>query len=35
VIASLDKSADTVVSGVSRLMREQGLGLKAVKKESD
>jgi transcriptional regulator len=35
VIASLEKSEDTAVSEVSRLMREQGLGLKAVKKESD
>ncbi|HME33697.1 MAG TPA: FMN-binding negative transcriptional regulator [Candidatus Sulfotelmatobacter sp.] len=32
VIASLAKSEDTEVSGVSRLMREQGLG---VKKESE
>jgi transcriptional regulator len=31
VIASLEKADDTAVSGVSRLMREQGLG---VKKES-
>ena len=35
VIASLDKSEDTLVSGVSQLMREQGLGLKTVKKEND
>ena len=35
VIASLEKSEDTAVSEVSRLMREQGLGLKAVKKEND
>jgi transcriptional regulator len=35
VIASLEKSADTAVSGVSQLMRERGLGLKAVKKEND
>ncbi len=32
VITSLEKSEDTAVSGVSRLMREQGLG---VKKESE
>jgi transcriptional regulator len=32
VIASLAKAEDTAVSGVSRLMREQGLG---VKKESE
>jgi transcriptional regulator len=32
VIASLSKATDTAVSGVSRLMREQGLG---VKKESE
>ena len=32
VIASLAKAEDTVVSGVSRMMREQGLG---VKKESE
>jgi len=35
VIASLEKSEDTAVSAVSRLMREQGLGLKTVKKEND
>jgi len=35
VIASLEKSEDTAVSGVSRLMREQGLGLRTLKKESD
>lgn len=28
VIASLDESSDTVVSGVAQLMREQGLGVK-------
>jgi transcriptional regulator len=28
VIASLEKAEDTVISGVSRLMREQGLGVK-------
>jgi predicted FMN-binding regulatory protein PaiB len=32
VIASLSHAEDTAVSGVSRLMREQGLG---VKKESE
>ena len=32
VITSLEKAEDTAVSGVSRLMREQGLG---VKKEHD
>jgi transcriptional regulator len=32
VIASLSKAGDTAVTGVSRLMREQGLG---VKKESE
>jgi len=31
VIASLEKSEDTVVSGVSRLMREQGLGVRENK----
>ena len=35
VIAALEKSDDTVVSGVSRLMREQGLGVGPVKKESE
>jgi transcriptional regulator len=35
VIASLEKSEDTAVSAVSRLMREQGLGLKTVDKEND
>jgi transcriptional regulator len=35
VIASLEKSQDTLVSGVSQLMREQGLGLKTVKNEND
>jgi transcriptional regulator len=35
MIASLEKSEDTSISGVSRLMREQGLGLRTVKKESD
>jgi transcriptional regulator len=35
VIASLEKAEDTVVSGVSRLMREQGLGLPPLKKESE
>jgi len=27
VIASLDKAEDTAVSGVARMMREQGLGV--------
>jgi transcriptional regulator len=35
VIASLEKSEDTAISGVSRLMREQGLGLRTAKKESE
>jgi len=35
VIASLEKSEDTVISGVSRLMREQGLGLDKTKKRSE
>ena len=35
VIASLEKAEDTVVSGVSRLMREQGLGVPTQKKESE
>jgi transcriptional regulator len=35
VIASLEKSEDTAVSAVSRLMREQGLGLPAKKKEGE
>jgi len=34
VIASLGKAEDTAVSGVSRLMREQGLGVGAVKREN-
>jgi transcriptional regulator len=34
VIASLGKAEDTAVSGVSRLMREQGLGVGTVKKEN-
>ena len=32
VIASLEKADDTAISGVSRLMRQQGLG---VKKEQE
>jgi transcriptional regulator len=35
VIASLAKAEDTIVSGVSRLMREQGLGTPGEKKESE
>jgi transcriptional regulator len=35
MIASLEKSDDTVVSALSRLMREQGLGLSAAKKERE
>lgn len=35
VIASLDKSEDTEVSAVSRLMRQQGLGVGALKKNSE
>jgi transcriptional regulator len=35
VIASLEKSEDTAVSAVSRLMLEQGLGVSTVKKESE
>jgi len=34
VIASLGKAENTAVSGVSRLMREQGLGVGTVKKEN-
>jgi transcriptional regulator len=34
IIASLGKAEDTAVSGVSRLMREQGLGVATVKKEN-
>jgi transcriptional regulator len=33
MIAALDKAEDTVVSGVARMMREQGLGVSAAKKE--
>jgi transcriptional regulator len=33
MIASLEKSQDTAVSGVARLMREQGLGPNTAKKE--
>jgi transcriptional regulator len=35
VIASLEKAEDTAVAGVSRLMREQGLGIRPQKKESE
>jgi transcriptional regulator len=35
VIASLESVEDTVVSGVSRLMREQGLGVSPKEKEGD
>ena len=35
VITSLEQAEDTAVSGVSRLMREQGLGASAAKKESE
>jgi transcriptional regulator len=35
VIASLEKAEDTAVSGVSRLMREQGLGVGSQKRESE
>jgi transcriptional regulator len=35
VMASLEKSENTAESGVSRLMREQGLGLREAKKESE
>jgi transcriptional regulator len=35
VITSLEKAEDTVVSGVARLMREQGLGVDAAKKERE
>jgi transcriptional regulator len=35
MIASLEKSEDTVVSALSRLMREEGLGLPTVKKERE
>ena len=35
MIASLEKAEDTAVSGVSRMMREQGLGLNSSKKESE
>ncbi len=35
VITSLEQAEDTAVSGVSRLMREQGLGARAAKKESE
>ena len=32
VIASLGKAEDTAISGVSRLMRQQGLGMKKESK---
>lgn len=35
VIAALQSSDDTAVSGISRLMRERGLGLSEKKRESD
>jgi transcriptional regulator len=35
MIASLEKAEDTAVSGVSRLMREQGLGMGPAKKERE
>lgn len=35
VIVSLEKAEDTAVSGVSRLMREQGLGLRPTKKDGE
>lgn len=35
VIVSLEKSEDTAVSGVSRLMREQGLGVGTLKEDSE
>jgi transcriptional regulator len=35
VIVSLDKSEDTTVLAVSRLMREQGLGISGLKKEAE
>jgi transcriptional regulator len=35
MIASLEKAEDTAVSGVSRMMREQGLGVSATKKEDE
>jgi transcriptional regulator len=35
VIASLGQSEDTAVSGVARLMREQGLGMTPAKKEPE
>jgi transcriptional regulator len=35
VIASLDKAEDTAVSGVARLMREQGLGRVSQKKDRE
>jgi transcriptional regulator len=35
MIAALDKTEDSVVSGVARMMREQGLGIEAEKKKSE
>ncbi len=35
MIATLEKAEDTAVSGVSRLMREQGLGMSPAKKERE
>ncbi len=35
MIASLEKAEDTEVSGVARLMEEQGLGVNKTKKESE
>jgi transcriptional regulator len=33
VIASLEKAEDTAITGVSRLMREQGLGVQKKERE--
>ena len=35
VIASLEKSEDSVVSGVARMMKDQGLGMPATKKDME
>lgn len=35
VIASLDQSDDSTISGVARMMKEQGLGKNAAKKEEE
>jgi transcriptional regulator len=35
MIASLEKAEDTAVSGVSRMMRQQGLGADKTRKEND